>query len=231
MFCAKCGTQLQTGVRFCQSCGAPVTQAATASPTPQPSQVTPPPATGGQAPAPPRKSGGALKVILIALGVIVILFVLVIVGIGIFVKKAVLDNVSVKEGPGGKAEVSINTPGGQLKVSSHPEITEEKLGVPIYPGAKADEGAGTLTFSGNDQKGGTFGGASFTTSDSMDKVVDFYKGRLGGKVTTVESTSSGKHTVVLTVATENAWKTITIEDQGNGITKIAVASITGRSPQ
>jgi hypothetical protein len=180
---------------------------------------------------PPQKSGGALKVILIAVGVIVVLIVIGIVGVGLFIKKAVLDNVSVKEGPGGKAEVTLNTPAGKLKIDSKSEITEEKLGVPIYPGARAEEGAGSISFSGEGDKAGTFGGASFTTTDSVDKVIEFYKGRLGSKVTVLDSTSEGKRSVILNVSAENSWKTIAIEDSGNGTTKIAVSSISGTKPQ
>lgn len=242
LFCGKCGKPIEAGGKFCPSCGATVQSPAQSVPPPpmtspqQPSQPqwTPPAYTAPGQPVPPpqqQKSGGALKVILIVLGIIVILIVVVVVGAGLFIKKAVLDNVSVKEGPGGKAEVSINTPGGQIKLNSRTEITEEKLGVPIYPGAKANEGAGTLSFTGADSKSGTFGGATFTTSDPVEKVIEFYKGRLGNKITVLDSTSEGKHSVVLNVTTQNSWKTITIEDEGNGATKITVASISGSTPQ
>lgn len=248
VYCAKCGTMVDPGAKFCQSCGTPAptpVQAAAppsyAPPPPPQAQWAPPPpgqqppaypAQAPMAPPPPKKSGGALKVILIALGVIVILVVVGIIGISLFVKKTVLDNISVKEGPGGKGEISINTPGGQLKLSSKNEISEEKLGVPIYPGAKADEGAGSISFTGTDEKGsGTFGGAAFTTTDSVDKVVEFYKSKLGSKVTVLDSTSEGKHSVILNVATEKSWKTITIQDEGTGVTKITVTSLMGNSPQ
>jgi hypothetical protein len=194
-------------------------------------QYAPPAYAAPGQPVLPRKSGGALKVILIAVGVIVVLIVIGIVGVGLFIKKAVLDNVSVKEGPGGKTEVTLNTPTGKLKIDSKSEITEEKLGVPIYPGARAEEGAGSISFSGEGDKSGTFGGASFTTTDSIDKVVEFYKSRLGSKVTVLDTTSEGKHSVILNVSAQNSWKTIAIEDSGNGVTKIAVSSIVGTKPQ
>ena len=169
---------------------------------------------------------------MIVLGVIVILIVVAVVGVSLFIKKTVLDNVSVKEGPGGRAEVSINTPKGQIKLNSKADISEEKLGVPIYPGARAEEGSGSFSISGGEgEKGGTLGGATFTTTDSIDKVVEFYKSRLGNKVSAFDSASGGKHTVVLNVAIQNGWKMITIEDEGTGVTKIAVASLSGNSPQ
>ncbi|MGB7623029.1 MAG: zinc ribbon domain-containing protein [Terriglobia bacterium] len=250
LYCSKCGTAIVTGSKFCQSCGAPAPQPVQAAPPPPPpppqqqwvapppvppppqqQQWAPPAYAAGQPAPPPKKSGGALKVILIALGVIVILIVVAVVGAGLFIKKAVLDNVSVKEGPGGKAEVSINTPKGQIKLNAKSEVSEEKLGVPIYPGAQAEEGSGSFSISGEGAKGGTFGGASFTTRDSVDKVVEFYKGRLGSKVNAFDSTSEGKHTVVLNVSAQDSWKTITIADEGTGVTKISVASLSGNSPQ
>jgi hypothetical protein len=205
------------------------------SPPQQQQQWTPPPYAAGQpVPSPQLKSGGALKVLLIIAGVLVVLIML---GIGGFMyvswraARAIRDNISVKEGPGGKAEVSIKTPSGQIKLNAKPEISEEKLGVPIYPGARAEEGSGSFSITGEGEKGGTFGGASFTTTDSVDKVVEFYKGRLGNKVSAFDSTSGGKHTVVLNVSSQNTWKTITIEDEGTGVTKIAVASLSGNTPQ
>jgi hypothetical protein len=237
MFCGKCGTAIQPGSKFCGSCGAlsPQLPVPAAPAPPQPSPHWTPPAQAGpgqpMAAPPPVKSGGALKVVLIILAGFVVLVVIVVVAAGLFIRKTVLDNVSVKEGPGGKAEVSINTPGGQINLNAKTEITEEKLGVPIYPGAQAIEGAGTLTFTGADSKGGSIGGAAFTTSDSLEKVVDFYKSRLGNKVNVFEATSQGKHSVVLNVSAQNAWRTITVEDEGNGVTKIAVASMVGSAPQ
>lgn len=166
LFCSKCGTAIVTGSKFCQACGAPAPQPMQAAPPPpaqpqqqwaapppvpppQPQQQwAPPPYAAGQPGPPTKKTGGALKVILIVLGVIVILIVVAVVGVSLFIKKTVLDNVSVKEGPGGRAEVSINTPKGQIKLNSKADISEEKLGVPIYPGARAEEGSGSFSISG-----------------------------------------------------------------------------------
>jgi len=256
MYCAKCGTAIQGGSKFCQSCGAPAPPPMQAAPTPpvprpQPQQQwaaapppppqspqqqwTPPPYAAGQpVPPPQQKSGKGLKVVLIVVGVLVVLFVLAIGGVAFFAWRAsrvIRDNVSIKEGPGGKSEVSINTPGGQLKLNTKPDVTEEKLGVPIYPGAKVEDSGGTFSITGEGDKGGSFGGASFTTTDSLDKVVDFYKSRLGSKASVYDSTAQGKHTVVMNVSTQDSWKTITIEDEGTGVTKIGVASISGKTSQ
>ena len=214
IYCANCGNQIRTGGKFCQGCGAPV-------PQPSPAEVMPQ--------APPRKSGGALKVVLITLGIIFTLFVVSMAGLVFFVKRAVHNNFSVKEGPNGQAEVSVNLPGGKLNISSKGKLSEEQLGVPIYPGAQAAEGSGSVSFSGSEEKSGSFSVATFTTEDDLDQVVTFYKDKLGSKVTAVESTDEEKHTAVLKVATEHALKTITIEEQDNGTTKITIASAVGKA--
>jgi len=57
--------------------------------------------------------------------------------------------------------------------------SEEALGAPIYPNAQYVEGSGVsgTTTSGDKQLTAT--GAEFVTSDSLDKVVNWYKGKLG----------------------------------------------------
>ncbi len=176
--------------------------------------------------APPKRSSTALKVVLITLGLLVILFVTAVVGIGIFLKRAA-ENISVKEGPGGQPELNIKTPGGDLNISAKGEVSEEQLGVPIYPGAKADESGGSFSISGASKEGkGSFSAVTFTTTDSLDEVVAFYKGELAAEITnTFESSSGGNRTVVLTVKMENGSKNISIIDEGKGVTKIVIVSI------
>jgi hypothetical protein len=103
-FCAKCGAPLTEGAGFCGTCGTQVVQAVAPPPPPAPSpwpqqpvapvaapspwpQQAPPPAApspwGAQAAgtAPPAKSGGGTKVLLIVLGVLFVGVVLVVGGI------------------------------------------------------------------------------------------------------------------------------------------------------
>jgi hypothetical protein len=166
--------------------------------------------------------------VLISLAVIVVLAVGSVVAGFFFLRRAVTDRIQVEETAGGQ-KVSVNLPGGKVSLAANEEITEEKLGVPIYPGAKAEKGAGSLTISGADEKSaGSFSGATFTTTDSFDEVVAFYKDKLSDKVNVVESTNDGKRVCVLTVSSDRGWKNITIEDQESDGAKIVVASVTGR---
>ena len=84
-FCNSCGATLSPGARFCNKCGgailasAPASafQAAAASPS-----VTP--ATASPSQPTPTQGGGALKVVLIVVGVIVLVGILGLASIGFF---------------------------------------------------------------------------------------------------------------------------------------------------
>src|SRR5437868_706766 len=122
VFCANCGAQIKAGGKFCQSCGAPASQSS------GPTEAVPYAASSyGQQPmvAPPRKSGGALKIVLITLAVILVLGV-VAIGSGIYFLKRTVERAKIEAGPGGKAEISF----GNVKLSAG-NVTEDQLGVPI----------------------------------------------------------------------------------------------------
>jgi len=236
IYCEHCGTQIKTGGKFCQACGSPVPQPAQAAAPPMPpppsfqEQASPYWASSAPPPVspPPRKSN-ALKVVLITLGVLFILVMVSLIVIGIFVRRA-LDNVSVKSGPNNQAEVAVNLPGGKLNISAKGEISEEKLGVPIYPNAKLAAGTGSVSVSGGDEKSsGSFSTATLTTTDSFDQVVDFYKDKLGGEAKVVETNEPGKRSAVVKVMAKNVWKAIVIEDDGSGATKIVITSAAGKT--
>jgi hypothetical protein len=92
-FCVKCGSELDPGSAFCESCGAPATGSAAApeqtSPAPPPATppgvppaagapVYAPPGAPGPMPLQPSKGGGGGKVILlVVLGIVVVGIVVV----------------------------------------------------------------------------------------------------------------------------------------------------------
>ncbi len=97
-FCNACGAPMGDGVRFCPSCGKPsgteVVPAATASPV----------FTG---PIPPPQSGGALKIVLIIVGILGLILILMIGScfyIGYRVKRAAGDLASHSKPYTGKRE-------------------------------------------------------------------------------------------------------------------------------
>jgi zinc-ribbon domain len=195
--CPKCGTSLSSEAGFCPSCGAPIGGETAASSrefaSPPPVQAAPPPPAYGQ-PATaypavaPKKSGGALKIVLI---VIAVVFGLGILAVGI------LGYVGYR---------AMHAAGNSMAIGSSAEVSEADLGVSLYPGAVRNTNgtmrmklANLLTVS-----------ATYTTSDPASSVVSYYQDKLGpnaiasqrGEVTTLTSaTASGtlRNNVVVTI--------------------------------
>jgi hypothetical protein len=198
-FCSKCGSSLPESTGFCPACGTPVAAAA-ASVNPGYAPVAPPVVVPGAAtyPAPPAvqpnygaaqpsSGGGALKIILIVVAVIVGLCILAagVVGYGIYrVKQAVhLDN---------KGNGTISGFGGSISAGKDVDVSAADLGVPIYPGATRGEGGMKMTL-----PTGSVNSVIFVTGDSTSDVVAFYKGKLGENEVDTETSngsvlSSGK---------------------------------------
>lgn len=195
--CATCGTQTRSGAKFCHACGTPI--ATTSLPSTLPlgatssaseTQAMPPPLATPTAPqaradtegmnastsyfpqtpqtyhAPPplapagssKKSGKTLKIVLISLAIIMALGIASIVGAVYFVSKKVSPAL---------AELKKN---GIPSVSTSADsVPDEKLGVPIYPGAKREDTVST--------KAGSISGAvvTFSTKDDVEEVATFYR--------------------------------------------------------
>jgi len=131
------------------------------------------------APPPPR-SGGALKIVLIVVAVLVGLGVLAagVVGYGIYrVKQAIhVDN---------KGNGTISGFGTSISAGKDVDISAADLGVPIYPGATRGEGGMKMTL-----PTGSMNTVIYVTGDSPSDVVAFYKGKLGENEVDTE-TSNG----------------------------------------
>ncbi|MBI3933160.1 MAG: zinc ribbon domain-containing protein [Acidobacteria bacterium] len=211
-FCTKCGNALDSGARFCNRCGTVVTETG-------PSQTYAPPAAGayqpsaatGAPPPPlPQKSTSAVKVILIVLGVFV--------GIGILASAAVMFGIwglsrAVKVDPSGE-KVSISTPMGNLTMGKT-EVTEAELGLPIYPGAEAEQGSLRL---GTAQ--GSLDTFVFRTSDSPQQVLAFYRSKLTETTDVVETPQGG---VISSAPSDKEGYMITIgRDDSDGKTIISI---------
>ena len=195
-FCTKCGAALSSDERFCTSCGTPVAAvgAVTETPapsTPQYSQPYAPPAAQYQQPygqPPPASSGGgALKIILIIIGVIVGLGILCVLiftfAVGSFIHHAVK-----VDGNGGK--VTLSTPGGTFSANTNENFTASDLGVDVYPGAQGVHGGVRMN-----TPNGSMISAAFATSDSKDQVVAYYKQKLGSDVSVYDSGNGAVVTV------------------------------------
>jgi hypothetical protein len=115
----------------------------------------------------------------------------------------------------GGGGVSINTPGGTFS-AGNVKVSASDLGVDLYPGATQQQGAVRVS-----TPNGTAITAVYETSDSMDKVVDFYKSKLGSGASVYQSDKSA----VLSLANEDKKDNVMItisNDDSDGKTKIGI---------
>ena len=210
MFCTHCGTALPSAAGFCPSCGAVIGTpvAAQPAPAPNPIQVPPlPPAAYGQVGAypvlPPKKSGGALKVVLIVIAVVVGLGVL---GFGALVLIGLHAAKTVNATNGGTG-VTATVPGvGTVTTGTAPALTAQDLGVPLYPGATFDASASATVVNGTTKAVQ----ATYWTTDPVSAVTAFYQSKLGSGLTvmglgdeTILDYGGGNNTVTIMMDSES----------------------------
>ena len=237
-FCTKCGAPLSEGLAFCTKCGAPIAAAAGAAPAAAPytppvsstpaayappasnapgaSAYAPPPAYAG---APPQTGGSGntvVKVILIIVAIFVGLGILGAAGFSYIVYRA---SRIVHVNHNGSA-VELTTPGGTFSAGDTP-VSASDLGVDLYPGANQQKGAVRIST----PKGSTVT-AVFETGDSLDKVLSYYKEKLGSGVSLYQSDKSA----VLTLADDEKKTSVMVtisNDDSDGKTKIAIMHSVG----
>jgi len=146
---------------------------------PNPAYQNVPPPYPPPYPPPPANSGNTvLKIVLIVIGVFVLLGVIAagIVGYGMYkVSKAMHRNAN--------GDISMSTATGTITTGKSANISEADLGTPIYPGASGTD-AGSMNMK---TPTGSMVTAVFTSSDSSDKIVAFYKEKLGDQVSIVQT--------------------------------------------
>ena len=207
-FCNSCGATLDGGARFCTKCGATQPGAAAATATPV---FTP----ASRMPAAPQKSGGALKIILIVLAVIVVLGILAVGGVSFFAYRiAQRSRVHNENG-----NVRVETPFGSVNTSTDPDDAARNLGVDLYPGAEVIKGT-TSNMTMGTMHTAT---ADFETSDPVSTVGDFYKSKLPN-ANVVSST--GEHYSIISTDKKNMLS-INIEPK-DGKTRIHIARVSGK---
>jgi flagellar basal body-associated protein FliL len=215
-FCNSCGASLTPGTRFCNKCGATVLAS-----SPAPNVASPAP-TGTAVPAtslPPSPTGqgsGALKVILIVVGVIVLLGILS-VGSVVFFFWHVARHARVHQDGN---NVRVETPFGNVETTKDPADAARNLGVDIYPEAEIlKNGSATASFGGIHTAS-----VNSESTDSVDKVASFYKAKFPNAMVT--SADSNRCTII-----SNDRKnmiTINIEAQGDK-TKIMITNVSRNS--
>jgi len=212
--------------------GVPPPKAVPAAPTPPPAPPVPavsvPPV--GAAPAtaapttaaPPKSSSLVLKIVLAIVGIFVVLSML---GIGGCVYLAYRAKQKLNQfekqarinfpQSSGSPQVHIQPSGpASAKPETGPAVN---IDVPIYPGATPAQGGGEMSLGG-----GTFKVQVFTTDDSVDKVLSFYKDKLGSQAYVQES---GNHASVQVSGSNGVVQVGITHDEASGKTKFTITRI------
>jgi hypothetical protein len=182
--------------------GAPVAATGAVPPAGYPVAAAPAPSTGG----------GALKAILIIVGVIVLVGILAITSLGFFAWRVAHHSRVRQEGN----NVQVETPFGSVHTSNDPDAAARDLGVEVYPGAQAlKEGATSASF-GNMHTATL----NFESSDPVEKVCSFYKPKFPNAM--VVSSEANQCTII----SNDHKNMITIAIKGeNGKTRIVITKV------
>jgi zinc ribbon protein len=196
-FCNSCGAALNAGTKFCNKCGAAV-PAAPAAPGVTSSPLPP-------APQPSKGGSSALKIILIIVAVIIGIGLLGMVTCGIVLHRIAKSAHVTQKGD----SVKVDTPFGSFSAND-PDQTVKELGVDVYPGAQVQK-AGTASVSFGSIHTVT---ANFESSDSVDKVCDFYK----AKFPTANIRSSDQNQCNIVAGDQANSTTVSVQSRGDGCT-------------
>jgi hypothetical protein len=164
-------------------------------------------------PPPPNSSNTVLKIVLIVVGVIIVFGVLVAGVIGYSVYK--VSRTMHKDSNG---NVSISTPTGTVTTGASANISAADLGTDPYPGASS-RSQGSMNIH---TPTGSMVTAVYTSTDSPDKVVDFYKSKLGDQASTVQT---GNGTMISAGDKNRDSVMVTITPEGN-TSKIVIIHVT-----
>ena len=218
-FCNSCGANMTPGTRFCNQCGAAVVASSPAPAVARAAPVgSPPPLASNPAvsPAAPSSGGGALKAILIVVGVIVLVGTLCIASLGFFAWRVARHTRVRREGD----NVRVETPFGTVQSTKDPQEAARNLGVDIYPGAQVlTEGATSATFGGV-----RTASLNFETTDPLDKVSSFYKSRFPNAMV---MTSQADQCTIISNDKKNMI-TINIKAEGDK-TRIVITNVSHKS--
>jgi hypothetical protein len=205
-FCNSCGAAVTDGTRFCNKCGAAIAGSSTPAVT-APAPMAPPPSTGGSS---------ALKIILIIIAVIVGIGLLGMVTCGIVLHRIAKSAHVSQNGD----NVKVETPFGSVETNKDPVQAAKDLGVDIYPGAVPQKnGTASMSFGSMHTVTGTF-----ETTDSGEKVCDFYKSKLPAGTTT----SSDPNRCNIISGDQQNMITINVQPSGDA-TRFVIANVSKKA--
>lgn len=169
-------------------------------------------------PPPPQANSGntVLKIVLIVVGVIVLLCVTAagVIGIGVYRVAKTMHKDS-------NGNVSISTPNGTITTSKNANVSAAELGTVPYPGATNSEGVMNMK-----SPTGSMVTSVYTSSDSSDKIVAFYKDKLGDQTSTVQTING---TMLSSGSNDKDKVMVTITPQGSG-SKIVILHVIQTKP-
>jgi len=108
---------------------------------------------------------------------------------------------------GDEVSGKITTEEGTVELGTEAEVSEQELGIPIYPGAKPEQ-TGRLTQTGEEP--GEFVQATFTTRDSIDKVKAFYQEKFPKSRAAMDIRSADSRMVQMVLEEDETQKTVMI---------------------
>jgi hypothetical protein len=130
----------------------------------------------------------------------------------------------------GGDEISVRTPKGGFDLSG--QVKSKEIGLPVYPGATfigdRDKNGGNLAFSLTrpEKPDVKFVVAKFETTDDIDQVRDFYRKKLGHKVTKV-SVDVGHGSVSFEMRADKQHARFVALKQSEGRTEIDLVRLDG----
>jgi len=166
-----------------------------------------------------NRRGGALAGIMLVVLMLGVLGIAALVTTGVFVA----DHVSVTESDA-RGETTVETPFGSLRVRDRAKLDPKHMGVPIYPGAvREDDSRKLASFHfdfGDVHKAFAFSAAEYRTSDSVDRVTDFYRDQLPHWL--ISQKDNGRMQFSFT---KHGYKRFVCIYEDDGETRIALASV------
>jgi hypothetical protein len=163
-------------------------------------------------PQPPENRSNLVPIALFSLALIVLLG-----GIAIWTGLRLLSHavhVQVQQQGGSRKQFSIKTPFGSLEVNK--DVNEASLELPIYPGATQikEQDSATVNIDIADQAKVRVLAGKFETPDAMDKVIAFYRDRLGGQVTNFKNKDAEGKTV-FEIKHDKLQKVVALKSSGH----------------
>lgn len=167
----------------------------------------------------PHSRGGTLAGIMLTVLILAALAFAALVATGLYVAQNV--RVTARSGDG---DTTVETPLGSVRVREGPRLDPALLGLPVYPGAEREPDSHKLASFhfdfGRTHKAFAVSAAEYRTSDSPDRVTQFYRDKLPHWMF-----SEKRHGGMQWELTEGGYKKIIAIHSEDGETRIGLASV------